>query len=131
MKKLIYSTIILLAVSFSAALKAQSVSYRVTKDDPWDVKNFTVAIDPLFFDVNGDNGYAFGWGARANWFMGKALDFNFDMRTGFGTRGYDIDNNNTRNYFAMEGSVAVTLSHRVRRHNVPIVLSSSSYSSGG
>lgn len=118
-------------VSISLELKAQSVTYRVTKDDPYDIKNFTLAIDPLFFDVNGDNGYSFGWGARANWFMGKSLDFNFDIRSGFGTRGYDIDNNNTRNYFAMEGSIGLTLSNKVRTRNVPIILSSSSYTSGG
>jgi hypothetical protein len=131
MKKTIYTTLFLLAVLLGIELKAQSVSYQVTKDDPYDVKNFTLAIDPLFFDVNGENGYAFGWGARANWLMGKTLDLNFDIRNGFGTHGYDIDNKNTRNYFAMEGSLALTLSHKTHQRNLPIILSSSSYTSGG
>lgn len=131
MKRILYIGLILFAVSFSLELKAQSVTYRVTKDDPFDIKNLTIAIDPLFFDANGENGFAFGWGARANYFMGKTLDFNFDMRSGFGTTGYDIDNKNTRNYFVMEGSLGLTLSHKVRRRNVPIILSSSSYTSGG
>lgn len=131
MKKIIYTAIFMFVVSLGLELKAQSVTYRVTKNDPYDIKNFTLAIDPLFFDVNGENGFAFGWGARANWFMGKAVDFNFDIRSGFGTRGYDIDDNNTRNYFAMEGSIGLTLSNKVKSRNVPIILSSSSYTSGG
>lgn len=131
MKKSIYITVFMVIASFGIELKAQSLSYRVTKDDPYDVKNFTLAIDPLFFDVNGENGYAFGWGMRANWFMGKVLDFNFDFRNGFGTRGYDMRNNNTRNYFAMEGSIGLTLSHKTKSRNLPIILSSSSYTSGG
>ncbi|MCD6068109.1 MAG: hypothetical protein K0S33_2935 [Bacteroidetes bacterium] len=133
MKKIFYSAIILMAVSFGAGLKAQSVTYRVQKDDPYDVKNLTVAVDPLFFDLNGENGYAFGWGARANWLMGKRLDINFDMRTGFGTQGYNKSDkfNNTRNYFYTEGSLALTLSHKTRSNNVRVILSQSSYSSGG
>lgn len=133
MKKLIYSTIILIAVSFVSEVKAQSVTYRITKDDPYDIKNLTIAVDPLFFDLNGENGFAFGWGARANWLMGKTLDFNFDMRNGFGTNGYNKADkfNNTRNYFYMEGSVGLTLSNKTVSNNVKVILSQSSYSSGG
>jgi len=48
---------------FSLGVYSQgSVTYRVTKDDPYDIKNFSLAIDPFWVDLNGQNGYAFGWG---------------------------------------------------------------------
>jgi hypothetical protein len=56
MKRILYIGLILFTVSFSLELKAQSVTYRVTKNDPFDIKNLTFAIDPLFFDANGENG---------------------------------------------------------------------------
>jgi hypothetical protein len=63
--------------------------------------------------------------------MGKRLQFNFDWRQGFGTNGYRISDNNTKNYSALEGGVALTLSHKVKRKNLRIILSQSSSTSGG
>lgn len=131
MKKILYITVITLFALAGLDVNAQSVTYRVTKDDPYDIKNFSLAIDPLFVDVNGQNGYAFGWGARADYMMGKRLLLNFDVRSGFGTNGYRISNDNTKNYFYMEGAIGLVLSHRTVTRNAPIILSKSSYSSGG
>jgi len=130
--KPIFKAILLSVVVFAAVkTQAQSISYTVTKNDPYDIKNLTVAIDPFFLDFNGQNGYSFGWGLRADYMMGKSLQFNFDYRQGFGTRGYLISDNNTKNYSYKEGAVALTLSSKVKTKNLRIILSQSSYTSGG
>lgn len=119
------------ALFTSVTATAQSVSYTVTKNDAYDIKNFSLAIDPCFMDVNGQNGYAFGWGLRADYLMGKRLQLNMDFRNGFGTNGYRINNKNTRNYFYFEGAASLTLFHKENTRNLRIILSQSSYSSGG
>ena len=130
--KNIFKAILLSVVLFTAVkTQAQTVSYTVSKDDAYDIKNFTLAIDPLFLDFNGQNGYSFGWGFRADYLMGKTLQFNFDYRQGFGTNGYRISDNNTKNYGYKEGGVGLNLSDKVKRKNMRIILSQSSYSSGG
>lgn len=111
--------------------QAQTVTWKELKNDPFDIKNLTIALDPLFFDLNSQNGYAMGWGLRADFLMGKALQFNFDYRNSFNTKGYHIDNNNTKNYNYIEGGVGLVLSHKVKTRNLPIILERSSYSSGG
>jgi hypothetical protein len=129
MKKLIYISLLCLPVL--AELNAQTVTYNVTKDDPYDIKNLTVAVDPLFLDVNGMNGVAAGWGLRGEYTYGKRFIAAFDFRNGFGTMGFDPDDNNTRNYSAIEGKVGIALSDKSRSTNFRIILSQSSYSSGG
>lgn len=130
--KYTYILAVAAGIIFSLGAYSQgSVTYRVTKDDPYDIKNFSIAIDPLFMDINGTNAFAFGWGIRIDHLMGKRLQWNFDMRQGFGTMGYIMTNNNTRNYTVYEGALGLVLSHKTKTRNLPIVLSSSSYSSGG
>lgn len=130
--KNILKTILFSVVGFTAVKsQAQSVTWDVVKDDPFDIKNFSLAIDPFFLDFNGQNGYSFGWGFRGDYLMGKTMQFNLDWRQGFGTKGYRISDDNTKNYSALEGSVALTLSHKVKRKNLPIILSQSSSTSGG
>jgi hypothetical protein len=77
--------IYLLALLFAsvAGMKAQSVTYRITKDDPYDIKNFSLAIDPLFMDISGQNGFSGGWGLSADYLMVKRLHANFYMRNDF------------------------------------------------
>lgn len=125
MKKIIFY---LLAIS---TLKnyAQTVTWTVLKDDPLDHKNLSVCIDPLFVDLNGNNGYSFGWGARAEYMMGKLFLFNFDYRSGFGTRGYKISDKNTRNYNFLEGGIGLIFKHSQYTRNVGIILSQSSSTS--
>ena len=132
MKKNIYISAVCLLSLLVFNTNAQSVTWDVIKDDPFDTKNFTFAIDPFFVEVNGHNnakkngaGYAFGWGMRAEHMMGKVLLMNFDTRFAFGTNGYRKSNENTRNYFNMEGGVGLIFSNRTRRRNVPIILSQS------
>lgn len=130
--KNILKTILLSVVGFTAVnSQAQTVSWDVIKDDPFDIKNLTVAIDPLFLDFNSQNGYSFGWGVRGDYMMGKALQFNLDWRQGFGTKGYLISDNNTKNYSCLEAGVGLTLSSKVKRRNLRIILSQSSSTSGG
>lgn len=125
MKRSLYKLAIGISTLISIQSKAQSVSWDVLEDNPYDIKNFSLAIDPLFTEVSGMNGYAFGWGLRADHMMGKRLQLGFDMRTGFGTNGYRISNENTRNYFYMEGNLGLILINKMKRKNVPIILSQS------
>lgn len=126
MKKLIYKLTLGISILSASYTNAQSVSWSVIEDNPFDIKNFSLAIDPLFTEVSGMNGYAFGWGLRAEHMMGKRLLAGFDMRTGFGTNGYRISNDNTRNFFYMEGNLGLIFINKSKRRNVPIILSQSS-----
>jgi hypothetical protein len=113
-----------LALSLFAALNinAQSVTYKYVRNDPFDIKNFSGGIDALWCDLN-SHSTAFGWGVRAEYMMGKSLLFNFDARFGFATLDYRKSNDNTTNYFAMEGGVGFIFANSTRTRNVPIVLS--------
>src|SRR4051812_4341260 len=105
MKKYIHTLMIAAAVSVALRSNAQSVNYRYVRNDPFDIKNFSAGIDALWGEVNAHSGYAFGWGLRAEYMMGKTLLANFDMRMGFGTNHYKASNENTTNYFSMEGGI--------------------------
>jgi len=124
MKK-IYTYIAAALVLHTGLTKAQSITYNYSKNDPYDIKNLTFSIDPFFIDVNGHNGYAFGWGARAEAMFGKRLLMNYDLRTGFGTNEYRKSNKNTRNYFAMEGGLGLIFVNKMKIKNLRIVLSES------
>lgn len=123
MKAKIYSWLIFTTTLAVGSLNAQSISYKYVRDDPFDIKNFSAAIDPFFVDMNGHNSYSFGWGVRAEHMMGKVLLANFDFRSGFGTNHYRKSNDNTRNYFNMEGGLGLIFSNKAKTKNVPIILS--------
>jgi hypothetical protein len=53
------------------------------------------------------------------------LMFNFDSRMGFGTNLFRKSNNNTLNYFNIEGGVGLIFVNKARTRNVPIILSQS------
>lgn len=119
-------TFILIAVCLTTSVvRAQGLNWTVERDDPFDIKNFSFAIDPLFIDMNGHNSYAFGWGLRAEHMMGKRLLANVDMRTGFGTNLYRKSNDNTRNYYTLEAGLGLVFVNRMKVKNVPIILSQS------
>jgi hypothetical protein len=125
MKKILHTIAFIFTLFSINSVHAQSVTWDVLKDDPYDIKNFSFAIDPLFSEISGQNGYSFGWGIRAEYMMGKRLQAGFDMRTAFGTQGYRISNDNTRNFFYTEANVGIILINKLRRRNVPIILSQS------
>lgn len=122
MKTKLYTLITLLSLS-AAMLRAQSLNWTVEHDDPFDIKNFSASIDPLFIDMNGHNSYSFGWGLRGEYMMGKRILANVDMRTGFGTNLYRKSNENTRNYYTLEGGLGFAFVNRMKVKNVPIILS--------
>ncbi len=123
MKKIIITLSLMISSLLSTQLDAQSINYTYVRNDPFDIRNFSASIDALWGEVNAHNGYAFGWGARAEYMMGKTLLFNFDSRFGFGTNLYRESNGNTANYFAMEGGVGLIFVNKAHVRNVPIVLS--------
>lgn len=121
MKNSILTILTLLLIA--GGLKSQSINYTYLHDDPFDMKNFSFALDPMWMEANGHNGYAFGWGLRAEHMMGKRFLANVDFRTGFGTNLYRKSNDNTRNYFNTEGGLGLIFYNKMRRKNVPIILS--------
>ena len=127
--KNIYVFILFFTTVFSSVF-SQNVTYKITKDDPSDIKNFSASLDPLFTDVNGMNGVSAGWGLRAEYLNNRLLG-SFDFRNGFGTFGYDPDDKNTQNYLAVEAKAGFVLSDRKYSKNFRIILSSRSYTSGG
>ena len=98
---------LLLVAAAATSLQSQSINYTYLQDDPYDMKNFSLSLDPLWMEANGHNGYAFGWGLRAEHMMGKRLLANADFRTGFGTNLYRKSNENTRNYNNFEGGLGL------------------------
>jgi len=124
MKK-IYTYILALVALNTALTKAQSITYNYVRNDPYNIKNLSFSVDPFFIDVNGHNGYSFGWGARAEAMMGKRLLLNYDIRTGFGTNLYRKSNKNTRNYFAQEAGLGLIFVNKMKIKNLRIVLSES------
>jgi hypothetical protein len=123
MKNIIHTLSIALAVFASMHMNAQSVTYKYVRNDPFDIKNFSGGIDAMWCELNNHNGAAFGWGLRAEYMMGKSMLFNFDTRIGFGTSYYRLSNENTTNYFCMEGGVGFIFANSARNRNVPILLS--------
>lgn len=116
-------SILLIAIIFEA--NAQKITYSIEEDDPYDIKNFSLAIDPLFMDVNAQNMFTAGWGLRADYLMSNKIQGNFDFRTGYATGGYSPDNENNRNYFYTEGALGLVLKDSERKRNVRIILSQS------
>ncbi|MGZ4091019.1 MAG: hypothetical protein ACXVNO_09900 [Bacteroidia bacterium] len=125
MKKIIHTLTLAILSLIAINLKSQSVSYSYVKNNPFDIKNFSASIDPLFIDINGNNGYAFGWGLRGEYMMGKRLLLNFDSRIGFGTKDYRKSNENTKNYFVMDGGLGLIFSNKAKNKHVRVILSQS------
>ena len=103
---------IILTTCLTGAMRAQTVNYSYVKNDPFDMRNFTAGIDPMFIDVNSHNGYAFGWGLRGEYMMGKSFMFNTDFRFGFGTQYYKKSNSNTANYFVWDAGGGIILMNK-------------------
>jgi len=114
---------LLLVAAAATSLRSQSINYTYLHDDPYDMKNFSLSLDPFWVEANGHNGYAFGWGLRGEHMMGKRLLANADFRTGFGTNLYRKSNDNTRNYNNFEGGLGFIFYNKMKRKNVPIILS--------
>jgi hypothetical protein len=125
MKKILYTLSIACLSLVSVNLKAQMVSYSYVRNNPFDIKNFSASIDPLFADINAHNGYSFGWALRGEYMMGKRLFLNFDSRMGFGTNHYRKSNENTKNYFVMDGGLGLIFSNKVHNRRVRVILSQS------
>ncbi|MBA3664046.1 MAG: hypothetical protein H0W61_07550 [Bacteroidetes bacterium] len=125
MKKIIYTLTFSVISLLALNLKAQSVSYSYIRNNPFDIKNFSASIDPMFVDLNAHNGYAFGWGLRGEYMMGKRILANFDTRIGFGTNYYRKSNDNTKNYFCMDGGLGLILSNKAKDKHTRVILSQS------
>ncbi len=60
--------------------KAQSVSFKTIENDPRDIKNLTIHLDPFYADAWLTN-ITLGFGARAEYHLGRLASFSFDFRT--------------------------------------------------
>lgn len=62
--------------------KSQQVDYTVQTNNPYDIKNVAVHLDPFYVDGWGTN-TTIGFGFRADMQLRKMLSFNMDFRTSY------------------------------------------------
>lgn len=74
-----FLTFMLLGIISFYVAEAQTVRYKVKKDDPKDFKNFMLSIDPLMMDCYFTNITA-GVAVRADYMLGKVLDVSAQYR---------------------------------------------------
>ena len=79
-KKLLYLFVLLALQCISQLVSAQSESYKTLEDDPSNIKNLTIHLDPFYADGWLTN-ITLGFGVRADYHLGKRATFLFDFRT--------------------------------------------------
>jgi hypothetical protein len=81
MKRNLHFALLLFALQLTSNwANAQSESYKTLEDDPSDIKNLTLHLDPFYADAWLTN-TTLGFGVRADYHLGKRATFLFDFRT--------------------------------------------------
>lgn len=148
MKRFAY--LILLFIGTYSAAMAQEVRYKIKRDNPEDVKNLIIHLDPWFADVYFTN-LAMGFSARADWLINKVVDVSVEWRRPYfdmnwleastykladEVGGADMKDmaympqNGFSQYTYLEPTIRLHLSDKIKETNHHLVLSKSSYSSG-
>lgn len=126
MKKILVALIML--GSASAALHAQStnVEYKVTRDDPSDICNFWMFLDPFQMDFGFKNidGASFNTGITGMGWVHKRFGFDYGFRYGTLTLGKLKWGDEAKNALAIELGGLLTIGDRTRmKSNTKVVLS--------
>ena len=117
------STLSILILSF-ASIKAQGVSLSVVKDDPKDVIDLVVMLDPLQMDAPVENsfGLAFNTGLYATGFVKERIGFDFSAYYGTLTMG-KLTSSEAKTAYRFEGGGMMVLSDNVtKRENTKVLL---------
>ncbi len=129
--------LLFLGTLLSGALISQSVSYRTTEDDPLDIKNLSISLDPFYADAWGTN-TTIGFGVRADLYFRQLLSFNFDLRRAYldmNAREHEDaalpkPNEDLKKHLYIEAGGQFSFIDRTKSKDLKVVLSSSSSSSG-
>ncbi len=117
--------------------QAQTVNYKVLKDDPNDLP-LQLSLDPFYAEMSGGSA-RLGWGLRVTALFRKIVVFNFDIRKAY----LDVEGRQHVNGSLMspgtdglkkqtviEGGGALTFSDKTKSTYLSVVLSSSTTTSG-
>ena len=126
-----------LILSFTYVSFSQQLSYKILKDEPDKVKNFTLHLDPFYTDAWSTN-TTLGFGIRADAMFLKRFSANFTFRKAYldmNARSHaDGSLPQPKNGFSkmtyLEPSLAFHLIDKIKKRNVKVVLSSSTSYSG-
>lgn len=140
-----FIVILLMIVGLNQSAFAQEVRYKVKKDNPNDIKNFVIHIDPWFADVYFSD-LAMGVAVRADWLMNKVLDASFEYRVPYFDMNYMeaqdfsvgelvsnqdyIAKNGFSRYTYMEPIIRLHFSDKIKTKTHRLILAQSSYTSG-
>lgn len=80
-------------VALASTANAQSVAYKIKRDDPYHVNNFMLRLDPSYMDLYFTN-LNFGYAVGADYIMNRVLDFTFNWRRTY----WDMNEWDMRNY---------------------------------
>ncbi len=133
MRKKLLALLFFAIVSGIRISNAQMVNYKILKDDPADVTNFWLYLDPFNFDIGAKNidGTTFNIGLSSFANIGKNLGGEFRFQYGIitlGRLGNDKDKLNP--HIKVEAGGFYTVTVRNKRVNTKVVLSATSRSSG-
>lgn len=94
MKKIFTLFMFISTVSFLS--HAQDLEYITVSDDPGKaVSSVYVGLEPIFFDVNGTNLFAMGWGLYGHYHIKQDLMFQARMQTPYWRGILDVANGST------------------------------------
>lgn len=146
--KRVFAIVALMALFMTSAI-AQNVRYKIKRDNPEDVKNLIIHLDPLFADVYFTD-LAMGFAARADWMMNRVLDVSMEWRRPYfdmnwmdvqefklpSEAGQGMTNkpympkNGFSQYTYLEPTVRLHFRDKIKESTHRLVLSQSSYTSG-
>lgn len=87
-------TLTLMAIAiFAGAAFSQNVRYKIKLDDPNDVANLVIHLDPMYMDLGWAN-MNFGYGIRADLMLGRIMDISFAYRKPY----FDLTYNDAKDY---------------------------------
>lgn len=118
---------------FTNVTRAQ-IKYDVTEDDPYDIKPFSVHVDPFYVDGHVSD-ITIGFGLRADALLFKKIEARLDFRKAYldiNARGNSANNtlpeakNGLKKHTFFEAGGTLFLSDRTRKRNLKITLSRSS-----
>jgi hypothetical protein len=133
--KTVLASILLMGASLSANAQG-TVSYKIVSDDPLDVKNAFLSLQPFFCEAGATGDLAvIGYGFQANYNLGKRLAFEASFSKAYLDINADRYKTTTgtsdasRMHTNIEAGAELFLSQRVKMSHVVIGLSASQYSS--
>lgn len=97
-----FLTFMLLSALSAYVVDAQTVRYKVKKDDPKDFKNFMLHLDPLMMDCYFTNLSA-GVAVRADYMLGKVLDVSAQYRKPYFDMNYNSLKDETVGFYGKNG----------------------------